>query len=119
MSFQPGGIAGAVGQTEAKPELKVTAVNDPSLWVDEHGDVLYRYALERVRKPDVAQDFVQETFLAAVRTRDRFRGGSNCPQLALRNLEAQNMRLLSETWSRNGVHRLGISVGRMRREIRA
>jgi len=76
MSFQPGGIAAAVGQTEAKPELNVTAVNDPSLWVDEHGDVLYRYALERVRKHDVAQDLVQETFLAAVRTRDRFRGGS-------------------------------------------
>ena len=76
MSFQPGGIAAAVGQTEAKPELNVTAVNDPSLWVDEHGDVLYRYALERVRKQDVAQDLVQETFLAAVRTRDRFRGGS-------------------------------------------
>ena len=76
MSFQPGGISGAVGQTEAKPELNVTAVNDPSLWVDEHGDVLYRYALERVRKHDVAQDLVQETFLAAVRTRDRFRGGS-------------------------------------------
>ena len=76
MSFQPGGIAAAVGQTEAKPQLNVTAVNDPSLWVDQHGDVLYRYALERVRKHDVAQDLVQETFLAAVRTRDRFRGGS-------------------------------------------
>ena len=25
--------------------------NDPALWVDEHGDVLYRYALARVRKP--------------------------------------------------------------------
>ena len=41
-----------------------------------HGDILYRYALERVRKPDVAQDLVQETFLAAVRTQERFRGGS-------------------------------------------
>ena len=73
MSIQPGGIAEAVGQTEVKPQ---PAVNDPSLWVDQHGDVLYRYALERVRRPDIAQDLVQETFLAAVRTRDRFRGGS-------------------------------------------
>src|SRR5215831_10795027 len=76
MSFQPGGLAGAVGQTEAKPGLNVTAVSDPSRWVDEHGDILYRYALERVRKQDVAQDLVQETFLAAVRTQERFRGGS-------------------------------------------
>src|ERR1700756_2920468 len=76
MSFQPGGITGAVGQTEAKLKPNVTAVNDPSLWVDKHGDVLYRYALERVRKHHVAQDLVQETFLAAVRTHDRFRGGS-------------------------------------------
>src|SRR5947208_11236491 len=49
----------------------------PETWVDEHGDVLYRYALERVRKPEIAQDLVQDTFLAAVRSYDRFAGQSS------------------------------------------
>src|SRR5689334_3934149 len=76
MSFHPEATADGLGKLDIQPELTATATNDPSRWVDEHGDVLYRYALERVRKPEVAQDLVQETFLAAVRTQDRFRGGS-------------------------------------------
>src|SRR5262245_29704967 len=75
MWFQPGATAAGVGKADMERELRVTT-NDPSRWVDEHGDILYRYARERVRKPDVAQDLVQETFLAAVRTQQRFRGGS-------------------------------------------
>jgi RNA polymerase sigma-70 factor (TIGR02943 family) len=53
-----------------------TSVN-PDTWVDEHGDSLYRYALIRVRRPEVAEDLVQETLLAAVRTRAKFRGSSS------------------------------------------
>jgi RNA polymerase sigma-70 factor (ECF subfamily) len=45
---------------------------DPDRWVDEHGDALYRYALVRVRTPQVAQDLVQETFLGAIRNLDKF-----------------------------------------------
>jgi RNA polymerase sigma-70 factor, ECF subfamily len=45
---------------------------DPERWVDEHGDCLYRYALTRVRKPEVAEDLVQETLLAALRNRKTF-----------------------------------------------
>jgi len=51
-------------------------INNPERWVDEHGDVLYRYALARVRNPDLAQDLVQETLLAAMRSRERFAGQS-------------------------------------------
>jgi RNA polymerase sigma-70 factor (ECF subfamily) len=64
--------------------MSTRAVKDPALtktgpetWVDEHGDVLYRYALERVRKPEVAQDLVQDTLLAAVRSYERFAGQSS------------------------------------------
>lgn len=45
-------------------------------WVDQYGDTLYRYALLRVRNPDVAQDLVQETFLAALKSPQTFRNES-------------------------------------------
>ncbi len=48
---------------------------DPDRWVDEHGDCLYRFALLRVRKEEIAEDLVQETLLVAVRTHERFFGG--------------------------------------------
>lgn len=51
-------------------------VGDPGGWVDRHGDILYRYALLRLRSPDLAGDVVQETFLEALRARDSFAGRS-------------------------------------------
>src|SRR5437879_10288028 len=77
MSFQPGGISGGIMKTAIEPGAPALAATDPAAWVDEHGDVLYRYALARVRKPDVAQDLVQETFLAAVRGHEKFAGQSS------------------------------------------
>lgn len=52
-------------------------VPDVSHWVDEHADVLFRYALQRVRRRDVAEELVQETFLAALRSRQGFAGQSS------------------------------------------
>ena len=49
---------------------------DPATWVDDHGDVLYRFALLRVEDPHVAEDLVQETFISAIQGLDRFKGGS-------------------------------------------
>jgi RNA polymerase sigma-70 factor (ECF subfamily) len=48
----------------------------PAVWVEEHGDVLYRYALMRVRNRDVAEELVQETFLSALRGWSDFAGQS-------------------------------------------
>jgi len=39
---------------------------DSQRWIDEHGDYLYRFALVRVYDPTVAEDLVQDTFLAAL-----------------------------------------------------
>ena len=50
---------------------------DPSRWVDEHGDCLYRYALVRVRTPEIAEDLVQDTLLVAIRSQNRFAGRSS------------------------------------------
>src|SRR5271157_351659 len=50
---------------------------DPETWVDRYGDSLYRYALLRLRFPDLAADVVQETFLEALRARGSFAGRSS------------------------------------------
>jgi RNA polymerase sigma-70 factor (TIGR02943 family) len=49
---------------------------DPSEWVDRYGDYLFRYALLRVRDQLVAEDLVQETFLAGLKSRETFSGDS-------------------------------------------
>jgi len=47
---------------------------DAAKWVNEYGDMLYRYALPRVNDSETAKDLVQETFLAAWRNYDNFKG---------------------------------------------
>lgn len=37
-------------------------------WLNEHCDYLYRFALARLRDPHQAEDAVQETFLAAIKS---------------------------------------------------
>ena len=39
----------------------------PEQWVEEYGDYLYRYALSRICDPAMAEDLVQETFLAGIK----------------------------------------------------
>lgn len=48
----------------------------PETWVDEHGDALFRYAIMRLPDQSAAEDTVQETFLAAVESQDKFQGQS-------------------------------------------
>ncbi|MBI3810351.1 MAG: sigma-70 family RNA polymerase sigma factor [Nitrospirae bacterium] len=42
-----------------------------------HGDYLFRWALFRTRDTRIAEDLVQETFLAALQARDRYQGRSS------------------------------------------
>ncbi len=46
-------------------------------WVERYGEILYRFALVRVKDPVIAEDLVQETFLAALQGRDNFQGRSS------------------------------------------
>ena len=81
---------------------------NPECWVDDHGDCLYRYALLRVRRPEVAEDLVQETFYVAVRTYSNFQGKSSERSLAVRNFEKQDLRLFPKTWPGDVFYRLGV-----------
>ncbi len=62
--------------TQADPTTERRAPA-PETWVAAHGDYLYRFALGKVRSPDVAEEMVQETLLAAWRGRAGFAGNSS------------------------------------------
>lgn len=47
---------------------------DPDQWVEQYADYLYRFALARVREHHTALDLVQDTLLAGLKARDRYRG---------------------------------------------
>jgi RNA polymerase sigma-70 factor (ECF subfamily) len=44
----------------------------PLRWLDSYGDSLYAYAIRRVRRPEVAEDLIQETLMAALQGWDSF-----------------------------------------------
>jgi RNA polymerase sigma-70 factor (ECF subfamily) len=46
-------------------------------WVYKYGDTLYSWALYKTGMPEVAEDIVQETFLAALQSFSRFNGKSS------------------------------------------
>lgn len=50
---------------------------DPSLLVDTHGDYLFRYALFKVQDESLAEDLVQETYLAAMKSLESYEGRSS------------------------------------------
>ena len=49
---------------------------NPRLWVQRYGDIFYKYALRRLNDTQAAEDVVQETFLAAIKSSISFRGDS-------------------------------------------
>ena len=67
MQLMPGAMVAL-----AKPEC-----SDPTEWVEEHGDYLYNYAFGQVRDEADAEDLVQETFLGALKARERFNGNAS------------------------------------------
>ena len=57
-------------RVESKPILG-------SDWVDAHADYLFNFAIGQVRDVSVAEDLVQDTFLAAVKAQNTFGGKSS------------------------------------------
>ncbi|MBU3821199.1 sigma-70 family RNA polymerase sigma factor [Flavobacteriaceae bacterium XHP0103] len=52
------------------PEYKI----DPTKWIDLYSDYLFNYTITRVNDRDMAEDLVQETFLAGLKSMKNFKG---------------------------------------------
>ncbi len=50
---------------------------NPADWINKHGDYLFSIAMLRVGNRETAEDLLQETFLAAIRGINEFRGDSS------------------------------------------
>jgi len=48
----------------------------PELWTQNYADELFGYAMTKVGKTELAEDLVQETFLAGLKSRNSFKGNS-------------------------------------------
>ncbi len=49
-------------------------LSNPEQWLQMYGDLLYRYALTRVRDKEIAEDLLQETLLAAIKGQQSYSG---------------------------------------------
>jgi RNA polymerase sigma-70 factor (ECF subfamily) len=54
-------------------KISSKAVN-PQSWVEEYWNYLFKYALSRLRDADLAEEKIQETFLAALQSCKNFQG---------------------------------------------
>lgn len=50
---------------------------NPNKWVDLYCDYLFNYTISRVNDREIAQDLVQDTFLAGLKAKNNFKGEAN------------------------------------------
>lgn len=46
----------------------------PTAWVEQYADLLFKFAVSRINNTETAKDLVQDTFLSALKTLHTFRG---------------------------------------------
>lgn len=63
-------------KTPFRPSEPDDRTDSPDAWVDLHGDDLYRFALSRLKNEGLAEEIVQETFVAALHSYGNFKGRS-------------------------------------------
>jgi RNA polymerase sigma-70 factor (ECF subfamily) len=66
-----------MSELEAENLRSGSLLSDPKEWVAKHGDALFGFALRYVSDRAVAEDLVQEAFLAALKARSSFAGSSS------------------------------------------
>jgi RNA polymerase sigma-70 factor (TIGR02943 family) len=49
---------------------------EPQKWVERYSDMMYRYTLVRVKDPETAEELVQQTFFAALKSQNSYAGKS-------------------------------------------
>ncbi len=49
-------------------------LSPPDQWLLLYGDILFRYGISRVRNPEIAEDLLQETLLAALKSKESYAG---------------------------------------------
>ena len=59
-----------------KPPPSGIRLSLPEVWLEQHGDTLYRYAYFRINDAALAEDLVQDTLLAALQAQESFAGRS-------------------------------------------
>ena len=47
---------------------------DPNKWISSYSDYLYNFTISRVSDRDIAQDLIQDTFLAGLKSMKNFKG---------------------------------------------
>jgi len=50
---------------------------NPDKWIDLYADYLFNFTISRVNDREIAQDLVQDTFLAALKSMKNFKGEAN------------------------------------------
>ena len=85
----------------------------PEIWVDQHGDYLFRYALLRLQDAELAQDLVQDTFLAALHARHSFTGQSSERTWLVGILKHKIIDYLRRSWRECPVDEIDSSLNSM------
>ncbi|MEM7477705.1 MAG: sigma-70 family RNA polymerase sigma factor [Planctomycetota bacterium] len=67
---------GALPRKERVENRERQADSDPATWIDQFGDAMFRYVMKKTGDANVAEELVQETMLAGLRSRKDFRGES-------------------------------------------
>jgi len=62
-------------QTSSAADTRITV--NPEVWVETYADSLYGYAYVRINNSSLAEELVQDTFVAALGARENFRGNSS------------------------------------------
>ncbi|MBK7311912.1 MAG: sigma-70 family RNA polymerase sigma factor [Sphingobacteriaceae bacterium] len=57
--------------------LEVTNILNPNNWIKTYSDELFGYAMSKTSNTELAEDLVQETFLAGLKSLENFKGNSS------------------------------------------